>query len=715
MAALLLCAGSLWAQTLEIEKPLALTERQEAVKYERLDFNQVPCALLILHLDNDNVDFEGDIRTTQYRNGEWWIWMIQGSNWLTVKASQFTPLTMEFKGLQSGKTYEATVRAAVLLRLAISEDFHFDQSRTDAANAKYMRRDAQGRTCALVRMGLVLPEAQITGPQVEHSEYRDGEWWVWLSPDATQMTVTADGYQPLALQFDPVRAASTYMLTLLKEGQRAPQRYKWEKVPEGFVDLGLPSSTLWAEDNWSDRDGETYHFDWDYFVERGFGPLMPSQTMMNELMTECKWTWIGKGYKVVGPNGNFIMLPADGFYTDEANAGEWAGATQWKGFPEEFGKVGAIWTSTPAGRFDGWAGGFSQDTIAITDEFSTSYGLSIRFILTPEIGQGKKVNYPKVEESSTAKHIYPHMMASSSNEKTHVEDDEVVELVISDDPDITSDIILVSEDDTEIKTDLGNIDATNYVDLGLPSGTLWRVENESGEYEYDAAVKTFGNFLPSKEQWEEMKNYCKVKRVNGHFKVTGPNGNTITFLETSFGRYWSRTSAGYGNSWCMEFDGFEDKMEIEGYGPNHSISVRLVVPSGKTDGYVDLGLPSGTKWKLSSESDYYDYNAAVKKYGKQMPTKEQWEELKDNCKWEWNEDNNSVRITGPNGKNILMFAEGRMDCDEDDLYENGYYWSRTNMDKETAWYLYFDTEEEKVSVNKNKQCRRLPVWLVKSK
>ncbi len=604
MAALLLCAGSLWAQTLEIEKPLALTERQEAVKYERLDFNQVPCALLILHLDNDNVDFEGDIRTTQYRNGEWWIWMIQGSNWLTVKASQFTPLTMEFKGLQSGKTYEATVRAAVLLRLAISEDFHFDQSRTDAANAKYMRRDAQGRTCALVRMGLVLPEAQITGPQVEHSEYRDGEWWVWLSPDATQMTVTADGYQPLALQFDPVRAASTYMLTLLKEGQRAPQRYKWEKVPEGFVDLGLPSSTLWAEDNWSDRDGETYHFDWDYFVERGFGPLMPSQTMMNELMTECKWTWIGKGYKVVGPNGNSIMLPADGFYTDEANAGEWAGATQWKGFPEEFGKVGAIWTSTPAGRFDGWAGGFSQDTIAITDEFSTSNGLSIRFILTPEIGQGKKVNYPKVEESSTAKHIYPHMMASSSDEKTHVEDDEVVELVISDDPDITSDIILVSEDDTEIKTDLGNIDATNYVDLGLPSGTLWKSANEVGHYDYNDAVKKFGNNLPTREQWEELKEHCWWvwnEEDETTAAVVGENGNFILLPAEGFfqppdpdsfikedgkivnevsGYYWSRTPGDHGTAWYLYFNYYDEdydkKVKVARYVQSRGHSVRLV-------------------------------------------------------------------------------------------------------------------------------------------
>lgn len=604
MSALLLCAGSLWAQTLEIEKPLALTERQEAMKYERLDFNQVPCALLILHLDNDNVDFEGDIRTTQYRNGEWWIWMIQGSNWLTVKASQFTPLTMEFKGLQSGKTYEATVRAAVLLRLAISEDFHFDQSRTDAANAKYMRRDAQGRTCALVRMGLVLPEAQITGPQVEHSEYRDGEWWVWLSPDATQMTVTADGYQPLALQFDPVRAASTYMLTLLKEGQRAPQRYKWEKVPEGFVDLGLPSSTLWAEDNWSDRDGETYHFDWDYFVERGFGPLMPSQTMMNELMTECKWTWIGKGYKVVGPNGNSIMLPADGFYTDEANAGEWAGATQWKGFPEEFGKVGAIWTSTPAGRFDGWAGGFSQDTIAITDEFSTSNGLSIRFILTPEIGQGKKVNYPKVEESSTAKHIYPHMMASSSDEKTHVEDDEVVELVISDDPDITSDIILVSEDDTEIKTDLGNIDATNYVDLGLPSGTLWKSANEVGHYDYNDAVKKFGNNLPTREQWEELKEHCWWvwnEEDETTAAVVGENGNFILLPAEGFfqppdpdsfikedgkivnevsGYYWSRTPGDHGTAWYLYFnyddEDYDKKVKVARYVQSRGHSVRLV-------------------------------------------------------------------------------------------------------------------------------------------
>lgn len=596
IAALLLCAGNLRAQSLEVEKPVTLTDRQEAVKYERLDFNQVPCALLILHLDNDNVDFEGDIRTTQYRNGEWWIWMIQGSNWLTVKASQFTPLTMEFKGMQSGKTYEATVRAAVLLRLAISEDFHFDQSRTDAANAKYMRRDAQGRTCALVRMGLVLPEARITGPKVEHSEYRDGEWWVWLSPDATQMTVTADGYQPLALQFDSVRAASTYMLTLLKEGQQAPQRYKWEKVPEGFVDLGLPSSTLWAEDNWSDDDGETYHFDWDYFVERGFGPLIPSQTMMNELMTECKWTWIGKGYKVVGPNGNSIMLPADGFYTDEANAGKRAGVTQWKGFPEGFGKVGAIWTSTPAGRFDGWAGGFNQDTIGITEEFSTSDGLSLRFILTPEIGQGKKVNYPKVEVSSTAIHIYPHMMASSSDEKTHIEDDEVVKLVSSDD----SDVIVISEDDTETITELGAVDAAGYVDLGLPSGTLWKSANEVGHYDYNDAVKKFGNDLPTREQWEELKEHCWWvwnEEDETTAAVVGENGNFILLPAEGFfqppdpdsfikedgkivnevsGYYWSRTPDFHRTAWYLHFNYYDGEAKVAKVVHNRGHSVRLV-------------------------------------------------------------------------------------------------------------------------------------------
>lgn len=39
--------------------------------------------------------------------------------------------------------------------------------------------------------------------------------------------------------------------------------------------------------------------------------------------------------------------------------------------------------------------------------------------------------------------------------------------------------------------------------------------------------------------------------------------------------------------------------------------------------YVDLGLPSGTMWKLFIEDGYYTFDRAVEKFGSNLPTKEQ--------------------------------------------------------------------------------------------
>ena len=80
------------------------------------------------------------------------------------------------------------------------------------------------------------------------------------------------------------------------------------KNTEGFVDLGLPSGTLWAEEN---AEG---FFTFDDAVAE-FGDSLPSARHMAELYECCVWTWDGerKGYEVTGPNGNAIFLPAAGY------------------------------------------------------------------------------------------------------------------------------------------------------------------------------------------------------------------------------------------------------------------------------------------------------------------------------------------------------------------------------------------------------------------
>lgn len=335
----LLPAGSLWAQGLEVEKPLTLTTRQEAKTYERLDLNQVPCALLILHLNDDNVDFEGDIRTSQYRQGgEWWLWMIQGSNWLTVKSSKWSPLRLDFESMQSSKTYEMTLRPVMTLKLAITEPLRADISMQDASSTKWGRKDANGRTCALLRIGLVLPEAKFVGKWVVDSEYHDGEWYVWLSPDATQMTITAEGYQALALEFDPVKASTTYVMTLLKEGAQRVKR------TDGYVDLGLPSGTLWKETDevrevnaWK----KSRYFNYSEAVNAA-GSNLPTKEQWDELVEKCKWEWTGNGFKLTGPNEETLLLPA-------------AGYSECNGNVKFVDIVGRFWSSASADRDSVWA------------------------------------------------------------------------------------------------------------------------------------------------------------------------------------------------------------------------------------------------------------------------------------------------------------------------------------------------------------------------
>ena len=119
-----------------------------------------------------------------------------------------------------------------------------------------------------------------------------------------------------------------------------------------------------------------------------------------------------------------------------------------------------------------------------------------------------------------------------------------------------------------------------------------------------------------------------------------------------------------------------------------------VVPQG----YVDLGLPSGTLWKESNEGDqgngeivYYDYDEAVQHFGSSLPTKEQWEELNNSCTWSWN--GSGYNVTGPNGQTITLPAGGNRGFSGRvyDMWEAGFYWSTTPKDSEGAWDLEFDS------------------------
>lgn len=63
-----------------------------------------------------------------------------------------------------------------------------------------------------------------------------------------------------------------------------------------------------------------------------------------------------------------------------------------------------------------------------------------------------------------------------------------------------------------------NIDSIKFFDPGLPSGTLWSCAPQYYDYGWHLERKTFYEVenlsLPTKEQWEELLEYCQVDELH---------------------------------------------------------------------------------------------------------------------------------------------------------------------------------------------------------
>ena len=117
------------------------------------------------------------------------------------------------------------------------------------------------------------------------------------------------------------------------------------------------------------------------------------------------------------------------------------------------------------------------------------------------------------------------------------------------------------------------------------------------------------------------------------------------------------------------------------------------------EGFVDLGLPSGTLWGRYDESNtaegshgFYTYTEAIAAFEDQLPTKEQWEELQT-LSWSWLSSWNEFHIAGY-GNSIYLDAAGRIaNMATGEWEDNGkiaVYWTSTIVDdgyNDEAYYL----------------------------
>lgn len=158
---------------------------------------------------------------------------------------------------------------------------------------------------------------------------------------------------------------SLVVRVLEKENSEIPVTRKKKNVR--FVDLGLPSGTLWADRNIGatapEETGDYFRWGWtDPFRNNqgnpyksppkgikeiagtrydaatailGEGCRMPTEERFKQLIECCLWQWTQskgvKGMKVRGPNGNYIFLPAAGYrnYSDGGLNGVGSGGFYW--------------------------------------------------------------------------------------------------------------------------------------------------------------------------------------------------------------------------------------------------------------------------------------------------------------------------------------------------------------------------------------------------
>ena len=96
----------------------------------------------------------------------------------------------------------------------------------------------------------------------------------------------------------------------------------------------------------------------------------PTQAEMQELVNRCRWTWttVGgvDGYRVTGPNGNSIFLPAAGWYNDTDILGYDIGGNYW---------TSTVMSSSSSSAY--YLEFYSDDDIEV-ETFSRDTGFSIR-------------------------------------------------------------------------------------------------------------------------------------------------------------------------------------------------------------------------------------------------------------------------------------------------------------------------------------------------
>ena len=464
-----------------------------------------------------------------------------------------------------------------------------------------------------------------------------------------------------------------------------------------YVDLGLPSGLKWATCNVGANSLESYgnYYAWGEIstkvtylttnsltYEKNMNDIsgnakydaatanwggnwrMPTRDELNELRNNCTWTWTTQngvnGYKVKSKtNGGSIFMPAAG-----SKNSSFVGV----------GERGEYWTSTPSDN-DGKAIFLRfEESFYYIVECARSWGQCIRPVFGGNFtGPGEQ---PEDEP----------------------EEPEIVLPTVT-----TNSVTNITENSA---TCGGNVMSDGNGTVSA-RGICWSETSEpkiNNLYSEESNEGTgIGSFTSS---------------------MTNLKANTTYYV-----RAYATNEAGTVYGEVKNFKTLEEDPEetISGTENGHD--------------YVDLGLPSGLKWatcnvgaststdyghyyawgEITTKTEYTEYNSLT--YGKQMndisgnsqydaatanwggswrmPTKNELNELINNCTWTWTIQNgvNGYNVEGPNGNSIFLPAAGcRYGSSLNNAGGYGYYWSSSPYEDGDyrAYFFYLDSVSRSV-------------------
>ena len=167
---------------------------------------------------------------------------------------------------------------------------------------------------------------------------------------------------------------------------------------------------------------------------------------------------------------------------------------------------------------------------------------------------------------------------------------------------------------------------------------------------------------------------------------------------------------------------------IEGYKAGYKDreeEIPMELRDNKTE-YIDLGLPSRTLWSTDYEEldRKYLYLPYEKAEYLKIPTKEQWEELKTSCKWEYDIDNYydfiCCRCVGPNGQILKFERTGRIITEGNVDEWEAFFWIEDDSDlnEKNSIHMFnygkkLNKEIGRCELSKNFSGYKLPVRLVR--